>query len=341
VTYVPGSRPPHGASCIVSTSLCAIPKGLVDATGRLPPERKAVATARARGLRVIGAIEKPLTSKAVRQALARLGEKPTSGGGQTASNITSEDLAVALAERQFTPYFQPKVSLVDGSIAGFESLARWKHPNRGLIFPNTFIPIAEQSGQIVALTSQIMMLSMKQCAAWGHAGMRTKVSVNVSAHVLVALNLPDLLARDAVQFEVDPHQVILEITESGLFHDAANTLDILARLHMKGFPLSIDDFGTGYSSMEQLRRVPFAEIKIDRAFVSEADKNAKVMAILESSAHLGRSLQMTVVAEGVETQADWNAVHAAGVDFAQGYFIAKPMPAEQIPAWAAQWASQH
>jgi EAL domain-containing protein (putative c-di-GMP-specific phosphodiesterase class I)/CheY-like chemotaxis protein len=296
-------------------------------------------TARARGLRVIGAIEKPLTPKAICQALARLGEKPASSGSRTAINVTAEDLKVALAEQQFEPYFQPKVSLADGSVAGFEALARWKHPNRGLIFPNTFIPIAEQSGQISALTSQIMMSSMKQCAAWGHAGMRTKVSVNVSAHILVDLNLPDLLAREAERFEIDPPQVILEVTESGLFHDAANTLDILARLHMKGFPLSIDDFGTGYSSMEQLRRVPFAEMKIDRAFVCGADKNAK--AILESSAHLGRTLQMTVVAEGVETQADWNAVHAVGVDFAQGYFIAKPMAAEQIPAWVAQWASQH
>lgn len=298
-------------------------------------------TARARGLRVIGAIEKPLTPNAIRQALARLGEKPAFGGSRTAISVTAEDLEEALAEKQFEPYFQPKVSLADSSVAGFESLARWKHPKKGLIFPNTFIPIAEQSGQIGALTSQIMMLSMKQCAAWGDAGMRTQVSVNVSAHILVDLNLPDHLAREAARFEVDPHQVILEVTESGLFHDAANTLDILARLHMKGFPLSIDDFGTGYSSMEQLRRVPFAEMKIDRAFVCGADENAKAMAILESSAHLGRTLQMTVVAEGVETQADWNAVQAVGVDFAQGYFIAKPMPAEQVPAWVAQWVSQH
>ena len=117
-----------------------------------------------------------------------------------------------------------------------------------------------------------MMLSLKQCAAWGSAGIRTKVSVNLSAHMLVDLDLPDRLSREAERFQVDPRQVILEITESGLFHDAANTLDILVRLNMKGFPLSIDDFGTGYSSMEQLRRVPFAEMKIDRAFVRGAGK---------------------------------------------------------------------
>jgi EAL domain-containing protein (putative c-di-GMP-specific phosphodiesterase class I)/CheY-like chemotaxis protein len=298
-------------------------------------------TARARGLHVIGVIEKPLTPKAVRRALARLGEKPGSDGSRSAINVTPEDLKVALAEEQLLPEFQPKVSLADGSVVGFEALARWQHPDKGLIFPGTFIPIAEQSGQISALTDQIMMLSLKQCAAWCDAGMRTKVSVNLSAHMLVDLDLPDRMAHEADRFQVDPSQVILEITESGLFRDDPNTLDILARLHMKGFPLSIDDFGTGYSSMEQLRRIPFTEMKIDRAFVRGAGKNAKSHAILESAAILGRSLQMTVVAEGIETQEDWNAVHAAGVDLAQGYFIARPMAAEQIPVWLAQWASQH
>jgi EAL domain-containing protein (putative c-di-GMP-specific phosphodiesterase class I) len=110
---------------------------------------------------------------------------------------------------------------------------------------------------------------------------------------------------------------------------------------MKGFPLSIDDFGTGYSSMDQLRRVPFAEMKIDRAFVHDAGKNAKSHAILESSAILGRGLHMAVAAEGVETEEDWKVVHDASVDLAQGYFIARPMAAEQIPVWVAQWARQY
>jgi len=301
----------------------------------------AVYTARARGLRVIGAIEKPLTPEAVRRALTRLGQTPAFEGSRRAIDVTPRDLEVALAEQQFQPYFQPKVSLANGKVAGFECLARWQHPNLGLIFPNTFIPIAEQTGQISALTDQIMTQSLKQCAAWGDAGMLTKVSVNLSAHMLVDLDLPDRLAREADRFEVEPHQLILEITESGLFHDAANTLDILTRLHMKGFPLSIDDFGTGYSSMEQLRRVPFAEMKIDRAFVNGAGENAKAMAILDSNAKLGRSLHMSVVAEGVETQADWNAVHSVGVDLAQGYFAARPMAAEHISVWMAEWASQH
>jgi EAL domain-containing protein (putative c-di-GMP-specific phosphodiesterase class I)/CheY-like chemotaxis protein len=294
-------------------------------------------TARARGLCVLGAIEKPLTPEAVRRALAMLGEKPPLEGGQNAIDVNSDDLEIALVKEQFLPNFQPKVSMTNGSIAGFEALARWQHPQKGLISPDIFISIAERSGQIGALTDRMMMLSLKQCAAWGHDGIHTTVSVNLSAHMLVDLDLPDRMAREAERFHVDPRQVILEITESGLFRDAADTLDILTRLHMKGFPLSIDDFGTGYSSMDQLRRVPFAEMKIDRAFVHGAGKNAKSHAILESSAILGRSLHMAVAAEGVETQADWDAVHAAGIDLAQGYFIAKPMAAEHIPAWLTQW----
>ncbi len=298
-------------------------------------------TARARGLRVIGTIEKPLTAEAVRRALARLGEKPITGGNRNFVDVTAEDLEVGLAKQQFLPEFQPKVSIADHSLAGFESLARWKHPVKGMIFPDTFIPIAERTGQIAALTGQITMLSLKQCAEWALTGLRTKMSINLSAHMLVDLDLPDRMSREAELFRVDPRQVILEITESGLFHDAANTLDILARLCIKGFSLSIDDFGTGYSSMEQLRRVPFAEMKIDHTFVRGASRNVKAMAILESSASLGRSLDMTVVAEGVETQEDWNAVRTAGVDLVQGYFVAKPMPAEKVPEWLIQWMIQH
>ena len=175
----------------------------------------AESTARARGLCVIGAIEKPLTPDAVRRALARLSEKPASDGSRSAIDVTAEDLELGLAKEQFLPDFQPKVSMADGSVAGFEALARWQHPEKGLIFPGIFIPIAERSGQIGALTDQIMMRSMRQCAAWGCAGMHTKVSVNISAHILVDLDLPDRMAREADRFHVDPSQVILEITEVG------------------------------------------------------------------------------------------------------------------------------
>jgi len=294
-------------------------------------------TARARGLRVLGVIEKPLTADAVHRVMARLGDKlPSGGDNDTSISVSPEDVEEGLARDQFTLHFQPKVAMANDSVVGFESLARWFHPEKGMIPPSNFIPVAERSGQIGVLTDRLTMLALEQSAAWASVRLLTKISVNLSAYMLVDLDLPDRMASDAERFRIDPGRVILEITESGLLQDSANTLDILARLHMKGFPLSIDDFGTGYSSMEQLRRIPFAELKIDRIFVNGAGENPKAQAILESSANLARSLQMSVVAEGVETQEDWDAVRAAGVDIVQGYFVAKPMAAAQARAWLSQ-----
>jgi len=291
-------------------------------------------TARARGFRVLGIIEKPLTVSAVRHVLAHLDDKPWAVEDTTGPDqVTVEDLEKALAEDQFILHYQPKVSMANRNLEGFESLVRWKHPEKGLIPPTAFIGLSEQSGRIGVLTDRIAELALKQHAAWAATGLRTKLSINLSAYMLVDLDLPDRLAGMAEYYRIDPRQLILEVTESGLFRDTADTLDILARLHMRGFPLSIDDFGTGYSSMEQLRRVPFAEMKIDRAFVNGASSNAKVRAILESSAKLGRSLNMSVVAEGAETFEDWETVLAAGVDIVQGYFIARPMAQERVPEW--------
>ncbi|WP_337997503.1 EAL domain-containing response regulator [Oleispirillum naphthae] len=291
-------------------------------------------TARARGLRVLGAIEKPLTPKAVRRVLVRRDDlPPPPEADQKPVDLTPQEMDAALAKNQFLLYFQPKVSLTDGSIVGFESLVRWQHPELGLILPDAFISMAERSGRIGPLTEVTTKLALKQCAAWASIGLYPKVSVNLSAHMLVDLDLPDRMAGEAERSGVDPRQLILEVTESGLFQNKANTLDILARLHMKGFPLSIDDFGTGYSCMEQLRSVPFSEMKIDRVFVMGAAGNSRARTILESSAALGRSLQMCVVTEGVETQEDWDTVCMAGADVVQGFFIARPMAAELVPAW--------
>ncbi|MGB8843391.1 MAG: EAL domain-containing response regulator [Aliidongia sp.] len=297
-------------------------------------------TARARGLRVLGAIQKPLTPDAVRRVLARLDEEPITDAGSCSIDVTPRGLDLALERDEFVLHFQPKASVADGGIAGFEALVRWQHPEHGLIFPDAFIDIAERSGRIGALTERVATLALQQSAAWILAGQRAKVSINLSAHMLVDLDLPDRMAHEAKRFGINPRRFILEITESGLFHNTADTLDILARLHMKGFPLSIDDFGTGYSSMEQLRHVPFAEMKIDRAFVRGVAETPKSRMILESSARLGRGLKMSVVAEGVETREDWDAVRAAGVDLVQGYFVAQPMAATKIPVWLTEWASK-
>jgi EAL domain-containing protein (putative c-di-GMP-specific phosphodiesterase class I)/CheY-like chemotaxis protein len=293
--------------------------------------------ARARGLTVLGAIEKPIGAEALRALLAKLEAPRVQRTAPAALPLTATDLTRGIEHDQIVLHYQPKISLHSRRIEGFESLARWQHPDYGLIPPGQFIALAEESGAIEPLTDRVLMLGLKQCAAWNKRGLATKLSINISAYLLVDLTMPDRIARQAAAYGVDPSQIVLEITETGVFRDAADTLDILARLHMKGFALSIDDFGTGYSSMEQLRRVPFAELKIDRAFVNGAAQNAKAKAILQSSAALGRNLGLSVVAEGAETQEDWDMLATLGVDVVQGYFVAKPMPADAVFGWSRTW----
>jgi EAL domain-containing protein (putative c-di-GMP-specific phosphodiesterase class I)/DNA-binding NarL/FixJ family response regulator len=301
----------------------------------------AVDMARARGLHVLGAIEKPISVDAIRGVLAKLttlGAPAKKAAPQFA--FTTENLHEALEKDQFILHYQPKIHLRSRSVDGFEALIRWIHPQHGLVPPGQFIALAEESDVIKPLTDRALTLALKQCADWKRAGLVTKVSVNVSAHLLVDLSMPDRIVQEAATHGVDPKQIVLEITETGVFRDAADTLDILARLHMKGFALSIDDFGTGYSSMEQLRRVPFAELKIDRAFVHGASQNIKSRAILQSSAALGRSLGITVVAEGAETAEDWELLDEVGVHVGQGFYAARPMPGEDVLTWTRKWNQQ-
>jgi len=294
-------------------------------------------TARARGLTVLGSIEKPISIKAVRSMLARFDAvRPSKAAPKTVS-LTAADLQHAIEAGYITLHYQPKVNLRTRALEGFECLARWQHPDHGLIPPGQFVALAEESGLIKPLTDSVLDLALKQCAAWNKTGFVTKLSINISAFLLVDLGMPDGIAREASDHGLDPAQIILEITETGVVRDAADTLDILARLHMKGFALSIDDFGTGYSSMEQLRRVPFAELKIDRAFVNGAGQNQKAKAILQSSVALGHSLGLSVVAEGAETQEDWDLLDALGVDVVQGYFVARPMPVDAVSRWWTTW----
>lgn len=296
--------------------------------------------ARARGLMVLGAIEKPISSDAVRAMLAKVESGSPARVAPRSLSLTAQDLQGGLDENQIVLHYQPKISLSTRAIEGFECLARWQHPDHGLVPPGQFVALSEESGQIKPLTDRVLSLALKQCAAWNKAGFTTKLSINISAHLLVDLAMPDRIAAEAASHGLDPQQIVLEITETGVFRDAADTLDILARLHMKGFALSIDDFGTGYSSMEQLRRVPFAELKIDRAFVNGADQNQKAKAILQSSAALGRNLGLSVVAEGAETREDWDLLASLGVDVVQGYFVARPMPVEAVLGWCRTWAAE-
>lgn len=298
----------------------------------------AVHLAATRGIPVVGALEKPITVSAVDTILrlaaaARKDEAKRPGG----FSIPEEQLLAALREKWLELHYQPKVSLASGDIEGFEALVRLRHPDYGLISPGVFIPLAEESGLITSITNQVLMLALAQSAEWRAAGLSTKVSVNISAKMLVDLNLPDRIEAEAKRCGTSPNQIVLEITESGVFADEGDTMDILTRLCMKGFQLSIDDFGTGYSSMQQLRRVPFTELKIDRAFVTGIRRQSKDYSILDSSVTLGKKLGLSVVAEGAETADDMQLLKSVGADIVQGYHVAKPMPAADVLPWSREW----
>jgi len=297
--------------------------------------------ARARGINVLGTVRKPVSRDAIKVILDQIGMKTAHPKSAAAAMPVpaKADIEQALAHGQFQLYYQPKQNLRTGRIDGFESLIRWLHPEHGVISPGLFIGEAERTGLIGPLTDWVVMAVLDQCSSWNSAGLRTKLSINLSAHMLIDLELPDRMAREAKRAGVEPRQIVLEVTESGVFADMANTLDILARLHMKGFDLSIDDFGTGYSSMEQLRRVPFTEMKIDRAFVHGLPENTRARAILESSATLARNLGMTVVAEGAENDNEVNVLKQAGIDLVQGYVVSRPMPADRVAEWHRKFSS--
>ncbi len=242
-------------------------------------------------------------------------------------------------EDELVVVFQPKINMETLDFSSVEALVRWRHPTKGLLAPRFFIPAAEASGQIDTLTDMIFHKTLAQCNQWMKDGLIIDISVNVSARTLSDVTLPDRLSDMLMCYRVDPAQIVLEITETWLSDDPVNCLDSLTRLSLKGFKLSIDDFGTGYSSITQLSRIPFSELKIDRSFIKHAPLNSQALRILESSVELGHHLDMNVVAEGVETQEQWDVVQRAGCDECQGFFIARPLPAGSTPAWLARWHS--
>jgi len=246
---------------------------------------------------------------------------------------TIKDIELGIKEHQFTLYFQPQVSITTHELLGVEALVRWQHPIHGLIFPDLFIPLAEQSGLIEPLTKEILDLALQQSSKWNAEGFLIKISINLSAQNITSLQLPEQLRFLVRSNNIDPSMIMLEVTESALMGNLTTSLDILTRLRLKGFQLSIDDFGTGFSSLSQLHKIPFTELKIDQSFVGKIIEDPESLAIVETCVMLGHKLNMTVVAEGIENEEVLNKLAEINCDIAQGYFFAKPMPAEKLIKW--------
>jgi diguanylate cyclase (GGDEF)-like protein len=261
--------------------------------------------------------------------------------GMDASSARSlsllSELRHAVAHDELRLFLQPKVALATGQVTGAEALLRWQHPQRGLVAPMNFIPFAEQTGFIRALTEWVLERSVRMLEDLADLGLQAKLSVNLSTRDLSDPELPARVERLLARRGVAPHSLCLEITESAMMEDPQRALQTLQRLHDMGLRLSIDDFGTGYSSLAYLKRLPVHELKIDRSFVMNMERDLDDAKIVRSTIDLAHNLGLYVVAEGVETLKALKLLGGLLCDEAQGYLIARPMPAEEFSAWAGQW----
>ena len=246
------------------------------------------------------------------------------------------ELRRAIEQDELVLYYQPKAELESGCIVGVEALVRWIHPERGVIPPNDFIPIAERTGLIKPLSRYVVAAAVRQCAAWRDEGLDLHVAVNLTIPDLLDLELPGQIAAVLVETGVRPDQLELEITESTILADPFRVRQVLNGLNEMGLRLAIDDFGTGYSSLAYLKRLPVQTIKIDRSFVMDMSENANDATIVHSTIELGRNLGLAVVAEGVETAETWEVLRRHGCTLAQGYLISKPLPADELRALLAE-----
>ena len=286
---------------------------------------------------VLGVLQKPVSPQMLSKLLTDWVPAVHAAARLPGKGYSADRLGQAIRQGELVNHYQPKVAVATGEVVGVETLVRWRHPQDGMVFPDQFIGLAEANDLIDALTSVVLAQALRDTAAWAHVGLKLKVAVNVSMDNLTALEFPELVTAHAAAAEVAPLSIVLEVTESQLMKDLRAPLEILTRLRMRRFKLSIDDFGTGHSSLAQLRDVPFDELKIDQSFVHGAHSNETNRAIFFASLGLAKELGMEVVAEGVEDQADWDFLQKTGCDLAQGYFIARPMPAEDVLAWVAAW----
>jgi diguanylate cyclase (GGDEF)-like protein len=236
----------------------------------------------------------------------------------------------AIEDEQLVLFFQPKADLRSGRVVGVEALVRWDHPERGLVPPNDFIPVAERTGLIKPLSRYVLAVAIRQCSEWNEAGRDLHVAVNLTIPDLLDLELPQYIESLLTDAGVRPDQLELEITESTILADPFRVHQVLTRFNEMAVSLAIDDFGTGYSSFAYLKRLPVQTIKIDRSFVMGMCEDDSDATIVRSTIDLARNLGLCVVAEGVESQEIWNALHSHGCSLAQGYFISRPLPADEL-----------
>lgn len=260
---------------------------------------------------------------------------------QAAKNVEMQnELRHAIEKRQLILHYQPKISHQSGCIIGVEALVRWIHPEKGMISPDEFIPLAEASGLIQPLASWVLEAAFQQSMKWHDAGYAITVSVNLSTRNLLDGDLPARVAKLLATYKVKPEWLVFEITESAVMAEPARALETLIKINKMGIQLSLDDFGTGYSSLAYLKKLPVSEIKIDKSFIKDMELDSSDTVIVRSTIALGHNLGMKVVAEGVENFQIWDLLTSLGCDASQGYYMSRPLSAEVLDEWlkTSSWA---
>jgi EAL domain-containing protein (putative c-di-GMP-specific phosphodiesterase class I) len=240
---------------------------------------------------------------------------------------------VGLQQGQLVLHYQPKIDLGTGGVVCMEALVRWEHPQRGLVYPDEFLPLAEQTGLMRPLTLTVLEMALGQCRAWRDLGLEISVGVNLSVSSLLDTRLPGDVERLVAEAGIPMSALELEITENVLMADPVHARQVVSELRGMGVHVSIDDYGTGYSSLSYLRDLPVDELKLDRSFVMHLASDPGAVAIVRSTVELAHSLGLRMVAEGVEDEASLMQLAALGCDLAQGYHVRRPAAPGELTRW--------
>ncbi|MFT4606842.1 MAG: EAL domain-containing protein (putative c-di-GMP-specific phosphodiesterase class I) [Urechidicola sp.] len=296
--------------------------------------------ARARQLRVLGSLSKPIRADTLRVLFDQWHSKKANNqdisSKDPGDNITKAQLRAAIDGKVLEPWFQPKIDTRTGQAVGVEMLARWP-TLQGNIYPDVFIPLAESTGLVDAMTFMLLSKAMRWVNQWQRAGLDFNLAINVSMDSLYDLTFPERLLELMSGSDI---ALIIEVTESRLMKDLVAPLDNLLRLRLKKIGLSIDDFGTGGSNLAQLRDLPFTELKLDLSFIQKATASQRDQSVLQHTIELAKNFGLTTVAEGVEEKEHWDLVTSMGCDIAQGFFLGRPMPGKKVEQWANTWRLQ-
>ncbi|MFT7300798.1 MAG: EAL domain-containing protein (putative c-di-GMP-specific phosphodiesterase class I) [Porticoccus sp.] len=293
--------------------------------------------AKSHNINVLGVLQKPILPELLMMLLDNILPKTTASPKNVAKSYSPDELQKAIKNGELINYYQPLAQVKTGKIVGVETLVRWQHPDAGLIYPDQFVAMAETHNLINDLTNEVLSGAIEQLRLWQAQLIDLHVSVNISVKNLSSLQFPDQVSQALDVAGVSPKRLILEVTESRLMANPLSVIEILTRVRLKNIGLSIDDFGTGHSSLAQLRDIPFDELKIDKSFVHGAYHDTALHAIFEGSLKMAKQLGIKVVAEGVENIDDWTYLQKMDCDLAQGYFIARPMPADEFEGWLIEW----